>query len=424
MADYKNVLMALSPEEECLLDIVKNSIAGQDSNEGCGCRFMAGFDINRYDADILKEAISLAADHAVLSLIYDSLEEYSDVKAAGAVKAAKKSASTAFIQNNRLLYVTACITKLLADNNVKSVVLKGVSAARYYPSPFLRKSGDIDILAGDGENFECARRLIKGYGYIEKKHQHSQHHAEFVSDEGITIELHRLLAEPFDNQDMNAYMKKLASDMLAGCEMTEIMGYRIPVCTRTQEAYYLLVHMLQHFLRAGFGIKLLCDWVVFWNTCDDEDIRKDFVKMASESGILGFASMVTAVCVEYLGLRKENAAFIAYQDYDRQDVRLFMDEILTAEEFGKSANDRMVVMRGNSPADYMREFHHQMQLNNPKHANKIIMWPYLWAKTLVVFVHNNRNLRRVSTLKVMKKAHARSRIVKNMHIFSTEDGKR
>ncbi len=76
---------------------------------------------------------------------------------------------------------------------------------------------------------------------------------------------------------MNAYMKKLASDMLAGCEMTEIMGYRIPVCTRTQEAYYLLVHMLQHFLRAGFGIKLLCDWVVFWNTCDDEDIRKDFV---------------------------------------------------------------------------------------------------------------------------------------------------
>ena len=38
-----------------------------------------------------------------------------------------------------------------------------------------------------------------------------------------------------------------------------------------------------------------------------------------------------------------------------------MDEILTAEEFGKSANDRMVVMRGNSPADYMREFHHQMQ---------------------------------------------------------------
>ena len=104
----------------------------------------------------------------MLSLIYDSLEEYSDVKAAGAVKAAKKSASTAFIQNNRLLYVTACITKLLADNNVKSVVLKGVSAARYYPSPFLRKSGDIDILAGDGENFECARRLIKGYGYIEK----------------------------------------------------------------------------------------------------------------------------------------------------------------------------------------------------------------------------------------------------------------
>ena len=122
MADYKNVLMALSPEEECLLDIVKNSIAGQDSDEGCGCRFMAGFDINRYDADTIKAAISLAADHAVLSLIYDSLEEYSDVKAAGAVKAAKKSASTAFIQNNRLLYVTACITKLLADNNVKSVV--------------------------------------------------------------------------------------------------------------------------------------------------------------------------------------------------------------------------------------------------------------------------------------------------------------
>lgn len=36
----------------------------------------------------------------------------------------------------------------------------------------------------------------------------------------------------------------------------EIMGYPIPVVSDAYYAYHLLLHMLQHFLRAGFGLKL------------------------------------------------------------------------------------------------------------------------------------------------------------------------
>ena len=110
-------------------------------------------------------------------------------------------------------------------------------------------------------------------------------------------------------------------------------------------------------------------------------------------------------------------AFRGIAEYTRGELQEFMQEILSAEEFGKSGKDRMVVMRGSSFADYAREFHHQMKLNNPKHSNNILLWPYLWIKTLVVFLINNRRIRGVSSFDIVRKAGARSRVVRNMNLF-------
>ena len=60
--------------------------------------------------------------------------------------------------------------------------------------------------------------------------------------------------------------------------------------------------MLQHFLRAGFGLKLLCDWVVFWEKGYGSGVEEHFCSMAEECRVMGFARLVTAVCVKYLGL--------------------------------------------------------------------------------------------------------------------------
>ena len=52
----------------------------------------------------------------------------------------------------------------------------------------------------------------------------------------------------------------------------------------------------------------------------------------------------------------------------------FFTEIMEAEEFGEADSKRMVAMRGTGWIDYIREFHHQMQLLS---LNSIPLPPHL-----------------------------------------------
>ncbi|MGN0408175.1 MAG: nucleotidyltransferase family protein [Bacteroides sp.] len=397
------------PEEEILLGLLKNAIV---PSEGLRCRDTYS---ENGGADWGKLA-GMAGKHAVLPLIYDALSHIENVPQ-NVLSNAKSVAQRTFLQSHKLLCVSGNLINLMENEGIDVILLKGASTARFYPVPELRKSGDIDLLVKNGESFEHACRLLEKCGYKVKDRQHSQHHTEFRSDEGINIELHRMLAEPFDNEQMNSYVNNLTDEYMDNRVHIKILGYHLTVLTEACDAYYLMLHMLQHFLRSGFGLKLLCDWVVFWNRDIGEEDKNKFLQMIRESRVEGFVKIVTAVCVEYLGLKPENAAFLGIAEYTRDELQEFMKEILSAEEFGKSGKDRMVVMRGSSFTDYAREFHHQMKLNNPKHSKNVLLWPYLWIKTLVVFLINNRRIRGVSSFDIVRKAGARSRVVRNMNLF-------
>jgi hypothetical protein len=172
--------------------------------------------------------------------------------------------------------------------------------------------------------------------------------------------------------------------------------------------------MLQHFLYAGFGLKLLCDWVVLWNQPWMESEKQCFLRLTQESGTGKFAAVITSVCVQYLGLTPEKADFL---EVNPAAAEAFMTEILEAEEFGYSSRDRMVMMSGSGLFDYLREFQHQMHLNYPKAGKCVLCWPVLWVLTLVRFLHNNRTIRGVSAVSVLRKAGKRSRLMEELDLF-------
>ena len=94
-----------------------------------------------------------------------------------------------------------------------------------------------------------------------------------------------------------------------------------------------------------------------------------------------------------------------------------MAEIFEAEEFGHSSKDRMVVLRGTGLMDYAREFHHQMKLTYPKASRCIVLYPALWVMTLCGFLYRNRKVRGTSSRAIMKKAHKRSKLMEQIHLF-------
>lgn len=397
MSDY------LIKEERLLLNLLKDTLNNGEIIT----------DIPEVDWSIF---FKLADNHAVLSLLYDCLQNAEIPESL--MNVLKTKSVTTVQQSYRLAFLTKALVELFDNNDIFCVALKGVCASVSYPIPELRKSGDIDLLI-EPDCLQKATELLINEGYIKNETQHANHHISFTSKEGIEVEMHTMLTEPFDNNEINDYLNRLVNECKLHWSIKEVMGIKIKTLEDGYFAYQLLLHMLQHFLRAGFGLKLLCDWVVFWNNEVSGSAKADYLRLVVESGLKGFSDIITALCIYEFGLKEENVSFMFIKEsIPKKNIACeFLKEILEAEEFGRSANDRMVVMRGTGLFDYIREFHHQMQLNYPRYSKNIIIWPVLWMCTFVNFIINNKKVRNVSTLDVLKKARLRSRIMEQMHLF-------
>lgn len=359
-----------------------------------------------------ERLLQIADKHAVLPLLYDVLQEI-EIPEHIQEQLEVKSRRTV-VQSYRLLFLTKYVISRLKEQGIPAIVLKGVSTAASYPVPELRKSGDIDLLIGEEADLEILKQVMEQEGFYLSGQQHANHHIVYSTPDGIDIELHRLVVEPFENRKVNEAVKEQMAEILRHCKTDNVMGVALPVLERPYQAYYLLLHMLQHFVYAGFGLKLLCDWVVLLNQEWQETEKSLFWGMVQESIICGFARTVTEVCVQYLGLSESKVTFMQLGDI-KSDI--FIAEIFDAEEFGYSGRDRMVLMRGSRPADYLREFHHQMKLNFPKQQKYVILWPVLWIITLVTFLYNNRKIRKVSLAAVLRTAGSRSRRMEELKLF-------
>lgn len=408
--------MGFGLENNLLLELLKDSLADdKEKIEGVGQELSVKL---QTESEINWDKLLMTArQHSVLSLLYPMCEEENCRMPKLVQDAVQKATVSATKQSYRLLFLSKFLVYRLQEAGISVVLLKGVATASYYPVAEYRKSGDVDLLLLDGDNLETCSRILTDCGCVKKESQDALHHVTFMAEGGIEIELHTLLAEPFDNRKINKYLEKIVLQCAGQVQQKEIMGIFLPILKDGYHAFELLLHMLQHFLRAGFGLKLLCDWVVFWNQEHSIEECELYLKLVNESGMKGFSDMVTLVCCQYLGLNRSNVAWMGWDS--TLDIEEFMREVLEAEEFGRSASDRMVVLRGSGLWDYVREFHHQMRLSFPKAGKCFLCWPVLWLITFVRFVKNNRKVRNVSTKEVFSKASERSKIIQQMNLWKT-----
>lgn len=395
--------------------------------EKCLCRYLAlslnGEKPNKEDQELLRncngtEMFDLADRHKVLSFLYDTLQKSEVELPLDGKLRAQGCAEFAVNQSYRLLFLTKEIVSAFEKEGIEVIVLKGCSAAHYYPVPEYRKSGDVDLLVRKNGDLQKAEKVLLEMGYTLKEEQHANHHSAYSGREEIDIELHTLLVEPFENEELNYLVSEIQKNCFNYSIRQETMGVELPVSSDSMQAFSLLMHMLQHFLRSGFGLKLLADWVVFWNAPHEEKVRKDYVEMAKRCGVDGFSKAVTLVCEAYLGLQEHRIYEQALKNAFSKDYAMHMiKEIIEAEEFGKSTPDRMVTLRSRGLIGYINEFHHQMKLNYPAESKSKWKWPVLWVKTLVVFLRNNRKLNRGSAREILKKAGERARVVEEMKLY-------
>ena len=160
----------------------------------------------------------LARAHAVAPLIYDVWNAYPKMQSE--VKKELQSYTTGIVGHSyRLLFYTKYLVGLLEEAGLTVAVLKGVATAEFYPQPELRKAGDVDLLLFTEENCARAVECFIDHGFTRHEAGTHLHHVAMIGAEGIEVELHSMMVEPFDNQATNRIMmqyQKQAQSHLKG----------------------------------------------------------------------------------------------------------------------------------------------------------------------------------------------------------------
>lgn len=359
-----------------------------------------------------EQLLVLADRHEVLTLLNNILDPDSlPEEQQGAVQF--KTARTVH-KGIQLQVLTERLTRLLEKEGILAVTMKGCAVSRFYPVPEFRKTTDIDLFLESREETERAAQILCANGFRLSEEWHANHHIVLTSEKKEVVELHVTWAEEFKEKYLNRSLEILQKESIQHVLPVEWQGLRFYAYETAWQAFYLMIHMLQHFVGSGFGLRNLCDWVVLWEHCDDEKERETFWSLVCESGMEEFTKAMTVICVTYLGLDPAKSPVPEKCPVGRDVVDALLRDVLDAGEFGYSEIERMVGMDGDSLVAYVKEFQHQMHINFPKAGNIIFLWPALWLATLIRFLINNRKLNRAPVSAIIKKAGRRGELVRSL----------
>lgn len=359
-----------------------------------------------------QQLLTLADRHEVLSLLENVRKQ--DRFSKQQWRTVQSKTAKTVLKAIQLQVLNARLTGILEKEGIIAVTLKGCTIARFYPVPEYRKTTDVDLFVADQEEAKRALQILEANGFHPSEEWHANHHVILNSEKKEVVELHTTWADEFKERHLNQSLEKLQRESGHHFQRIDFQGLKVYAYEIPWQGFYLMIHMLQHFVGSGFGLRNLCDWVVLWENCDDAKEREDFWRLVCESGTAEFAKAVTAICVNYLGLSKEKSPIPAENPVEQEVMDALLRDILDAGEFGYSEAERMVGMDGDSWTAYVREFHHQMHINFPRAGKIIFLWPVLWIATLVRFLRNNKRLNRAPISAIMKKAGKRGQLVSRL----------
>lgn len=246
-----------------------------------------------------------------------------------------KTFSQIIAKNIRVEFAHNEVHRILSDNNIPYVILKGVASASYYKEPMLRMMGDVDVLVRP-EDIAKADKLLKSIGFVTTDDINGDDmHIGYKRKDGISCELHRRVGWAPKNSVGDTVNKYLYDIFEKSVEYKMSNGSCIVPC-KFHHGLILLLHTATHLTHEGVGLRHLCDWAVFVNDFSNDEFVALFEQPLKEMGLWRFAQLLTLCCVKYLGCDKKEWAGEARDEL----IDNIMVDILNGGNFGMKDTDR------------------------------------------------------------------------------------
>jgi len=156
--------------------------------------------------------------------------------------------------------VVNVLCQIFHSQGLKTIILKGMGMAKYYPIPSHRGAGDIDIFLVDENNAPALERGIK----IVKETLNIDidlrcHHYEFVF-RGVNVELHDHLTNIISCTSEEEVFRNQLRDLIY-TDIKQSGCYYVP--SATFNVVFLIRHMYAHFFWHGLKLRQFIDYYLF-----------------------------------------------------------------------------------------------------------------------------------------------------------------
>ena len=367
----------------------------------------------------LPALANLAQEHCTVPFVLPCL------RSASVYPSMKHQVKEMMLNYYQIEHFTRTTVSLLRENLIDCYLLKGLSLADCYPVPEYRKLGDLDLYLAEPEMLSQAQTVLESNGYILQD-ELSDHHVTYYSTFPKTgrrfiLELHYRVVGQYQYSRTNEIVDLVYSPTQLKKSSQMIHGYSYTVLPPTEYVFYMIHHMLKHYLYSGFGIRLLCDFTFYLKRHESEIDFDQIHTWCRESRISHLYEIILESCRIYLGLPDSTDPQTHYDTSDCQD---FITQILKDGDMGTDVSQTLVGSSSYQKVNlftYFREGHVQMKVRFPKASHFPILWPVLWVITFVCFIRNTykvRNTTFLQTLRNFKKSNQKTKLVK---IFENSD---
>lgn len=277
----------------------------------------------------LAQVMDMSREHHVLPMIFEAV--YSCPAAAGLDEAIFRRMRKSTVQSVMLQSVKTQefleLYRYLRERGIKPLVVKGIVCRDLYPCPDYRCSGDEDVLCGEHQFKVCHRSMIQ-YGMEPCSSTLDSYEVPYRKVDGaLYIELHKTLFAA--GSDVFADCNRLFEHAFEHPVEVEIQGVPVATLDWSEHMLYLIVHAFKHFLHSGFGIRQVCDMILFANAYGDR-VDWEWV-LCSCKGLRAekFAAALFAIGKEHLGFRQDRAHYPKqWQDIPVEPEPLLEDLLL------------------------------------------------------------------------------------------------
>ncbi|MGD8277990.1 MAG: nucleotidyltransferase family protein, partial [Gemmatimonadota bacterium] len=280
---------------------------------------------------------SEAARHHVLPMLYRRLErpEVRNAVPTDVLDSMRETFLVVAFRTTRLLRHTAGAVKLLEENGIRTMVLKGVHlAAAVYPEAAFRGMADADILI-DRQNLARADALFveRGWGPlprpdIERFCEKSNHLAKLHEPDGITLEIHYHIERP------TSPFRIPVEALWETAVPVDLEGVRTLGLAPEELVIHLCIHASYHHRYSRAPLKGLLDVrAVLVRNADAIDWPR-LCRLATEWGVARFVYLTLRLVEEVLGARIDTRDFdgLEHDTFDEALIDVARDYITTPFE--------------------------------------------------------------------------------------------